>query len=135
MFHCQMTTHAHAIVEVTDASLSWGMQLLNGEYSRAFNRRHLRKGPLLTRRFHSVRIESEAQLASAFRYDARNPVAAGICLSPLDWSHSSYRAALGLEDDGGLTAPARVLDLFGPTGKQAVAALRDFVEWPGARTA
>jgi putative transposase len=58
--YCQMTTHVHAIFEILDSSLSRGMQLLNGEYTRGVNRMHCRRGPLLTRRFHAVRITSEA---------------------------------------------------------------------------
>jgi hypothetical protein len=110
------------------------MQLLNGEYTRALNRLHARNGPLLTRRFHAVGICSEGQLAATFRYDVRNPVAAGICASPLDGPHSSYAAALGLEDDGALTDASRILALFGSDRGSAVAALRDFVEQPRAQT-
>ena len=133
--YCQMTTHVHVIAEVADSSLSLGMQLLNGEYTRAFNRARGRRGPLLTRRFHAVRITTEGQLASTFRYDARNPVAAGACASPLEWRHSSYAAAVGLEDDGSLTDPSRVLAFFGRDRAVAVAELRGFVEGPPARAA
>lgn len=126
----QMTTHVHLILEVSDASLSFGMQLLNGEYTRAVNRRHIRRGPLLTRRFHSVRITSDAQLASAFRYDARNPVAAGISRTAEAWEHGSYRTAIGLEHDGDLTDPSRVLGIFGSGRATAAANLRAFVAWP-----
>lgn len=133
--YCQVTTHVHLIVAIEDASLSLGMQLLNGEYARAFNRTRGRKGPLLTRRFHAVRITTEGQLASTFRYDMRNPVAAGICASPLDWPHSSYAAAIGAEDDGGLTDATGVLDFFGHARDAAIAELRGFVELPTARAA
>lgn len=133
--YCQMTTHAHAIFEVDERCLSRGMHILNGEYTRAMNRAHGRKGPLQTRRFHAVRIRTAKQLASTFRYDARNPVRAGICGSPLGWPYSSYAAAVGLEDDGGLTDTSRVLDHFGRDRDGAVAALRVFVELSETRAA
>lgn len=128
----QMTTHVHLLLDVSDASLSFGMQLLNGEYTRAANRRHSRRGPLLTRRFHAVRIANDGQLASAFRYDARNPVAAGISPSAEAWEHGSYRTAIGLEADGALTDASRVLALFGRDRATAVGSLRAFVAWPRA---
>jgi putative transposase len=128
--YCQMTTHVHTIVEVADTSLSFGMQLLNGEYTRATNREHARRGPLLTRRFHAVRIKSEAQLATAFRYDARNPVAAGVCSSPAEWPYSTYAGAVGLDMQDGMTDPSRVLAVFGAARDAAMRDLRDFVEHP-----
>jgi putative transposase len=130
---CQMTTHVHAIFEILDSSLSDGMRFLNGEYTRALDRMHGRRGPLLTRRFHAVRITSEAHLATTFRYDARNPVAAGACGTPQDWPHSTYASAVGLEDDDGVTDPSRVLAFFGPDADGAIRDLRDFVELPGAK--
>lgn len=133
--HCEMTTHAHLIVAAADTSLSTGMQLLGGEYTRAFNRRHGRHGPLQRRRFGAVRIETDAHLANAFRYVARNPVEAGACRSPLDWPDSSYRAALGLEDDGGLTDASAVLRHFDPDRTRARTELRLFVELPTAARA
>jgi len=133
--HCEMTTHAHLIVAVADGSLSAGMHLLGGEYTRAFNHRHGRKGPLQQRRFGAVRIVTAAHLANAFRYVVRNPVEAGACRSPLDWPDSSYRAALGLEDDGGLTDASAVIHHFGHNRARALAELRLFVELPAAARA
>lgn len=129
---CQMTTHVHTIFEIRDSSISAGMRFLNGEYTRMLNRFHARRGPLLTRRFHAVRITSEAQLASTFRYDARNPVAAGVCSSPADWPYSTYASAVGLEDADELTDPSRVLAFFASDRDGATGDLRDFVELPRA---
>jgi hypothetical protein len=130
--YCQMTTHVHAILEILDSSLSRGMQLLNGEYTRGVNRMHRRRGPLLTRRFHTVRITSEAQLATTFRYDARNPVAARASALPEAWPHSSYASAVEIEEHNGLTDPSRVLAFFGRDRERAIRDLRDFVELPRA---
>ena len=130
--HCEMTTHAHLIVAIADSSLSTGMHMLDGEYTRLFNRRHDRHGPLQRRRFGAVRIEPATHFLNAFRYVARHPVEAGACRSPLDWPASRYRTALGLENDGGLTDPTSVLRLFGPDPVRARAELRLFVELPSA---
>ncbi len=124
---CMMTTHVHLLIDVPDTSLSVGMHRINSVYARAFNRRHQRSGPLQEKRFHAVRIESDAHLVLAFRYIALNPVAAGLCLSPLDWGWSSYRSAVGLEDGFTYLDISRVVGLFG-RGPRAVARLRTYVE-------
>ena len=124
---CLMTTHVHLLIDVPDASLSVGMHRINGVYARAFNRRHERSGPLQEKRFHAVRIESDAHLVLAFRYIARNPVDARLCVSPLDWGWSSYRSAVGLEDGFTYLDISRVLGLFG-RGPRALARLRTYVE-------
>ena len=87
---CLMTTHLHLLVDIPDASLSRGIHLLNSRYVHRFNRRRGREGPVRLRRFHVVRILSDAQLAVCFRYVARNPLEAGATDSPLNWPWSTY---------------------------------------------
>ena len=127
---CLMTTHVHLLIDVPDSSLSAGMHRINSVYARAFNRRHERSGPLQERRFHSTRIESDAHLDLAFRYIARNPVEAHLCISPLDWGWSSYRSAVGLEDGFTYLDISRVVGLYG-RGPRALARLRTSVEAGG----
>jgi putative transposase len=124
---CLLTTHVHLLIDVPDSSLSAGMHRINSVYARALNRRHERSGPLQEQRFHSTRIESDAHLALAFRYIARNPVDAHLCISPLDWGWSSYRSAVGLEDGFTYLDIFRIVGLFG-RGPRALARLRTFVE-------
>ena len=124
---CMMRTHVHLLIDVPDTSLSAGMHRINSVYARAFNRRHERSGPLQEKRFHAVRIESDAHLVLAFRYIALNPVAAGLCLSPIDWGRSSNRSAVGLEDGYTYLDISHVVGLFG-RGPRALARLRTYVE-------
>jgi REP element-mobilizing transposase RayT len=49
--YCLMTNHYHLLVETPNADISVGMQLLNGQYAQAFNRRHGYEGHLFERRF------------------------------------------------------------------------------------
>jgi len=42
--YCLMTNHYHLLLETPAANLSRGMQLLNGTFTQAFNRRHGRVG-------------------------------------------------------------------------------------------
>jgi REP element-mobilizing transposase RayT len=93
---CQLTTHLHAIFEIPDESISFGMHMLNMAYGKGFNDRHDRFGNLLRSRFWSKRIEDERQLLAAFRYVARNPTRAGMCERPEDWPWSSFATSCGL---------------------------------------
>jgi len=45
--YCLMSNHYHLLVETPEPNLSRGMRHLNGVYTQAFNRRHLRSGHVL----------------------------------------------------------------------------------------
>jgi putative transposase len=47
---CLMDTHYHLVVQPSD-DLSDGMRVLNGAHSRAFNKRHGRRGALFESRY------------------------------------------------------------------------------------
>jgi putative transposase len=92
-----MGSHYHALVRIPDARLSLALQRLHTEYSRHHNRRFGRRAHLFRAHPMTREIESDAQLGTACRYLALNPVAAGLVADPLDWPWSSARAHAGLE--------------------------------------
>ncbi len=79
-------------------NLSRGMRHLNGVYTQAFNRRHMRVGHVLQGRFKSILVEKESHLLELARYVVLNPVRAKMVRSAKDWPWSSYRAMAGLEE-------------------------------------
>lgn len=87
---CLMGTHFHYLVETPEPNLSAGMHQLKGFYAQLFNQRHGRVGTLFQSRFHATVIETEEQLAATRDYIAANPVRAGLCARPEDWSWSWY---------------------------------------------
>jgi REP element-mobilizing transposase RayT len=89
---CLMTTHYHLVVVAIVADLSRGMQRLNGDYARGFNRRHGRRGHLWSERFASWVIDDDLHLENTIRYVLLNPVRAGLCKGPEEWpwSGSAY---------------------------------------------
>ena len=89
--YCLMTTHYHLVVATPVDRLSPGMRRLNGDYARAFNKRHGRRGHLWSERFASWVIEDEAHLENTIRYVLLNPVRAGLCRRPEDWPWSASR--------------------------------------------
>ncbi len=95
---CLMGTHYHALVDTPRGNLSEFMRTTNGEYSKAFNRRHARVGHTFEQRFESVLVQREKYLRRVARYIALNPVKACLCRDPSDWPWSTHRATAGLED-------------------------------------
>jgi putative transposase len=117
--YCLMTTHYHLLVRTPRANISQGMHRLNTRYATWFNDRHTQVGHVFQARFHSVLVETEAQLLRVYRYVALNPVRAGICAAPVDWYWSSYAAIRR----GPTTSPrvdrSTLIKLFGhPRGLQ-----------------
>ena len=123
-----MTTHFHLIVRVDAGVLPVAMQRLNCRYACAFNARHGTRGHVMERRYGANRITTDAHLLAAYRYVARNPVAARLCASPQDWPWSSYAATVGLADPISFVDASCVLALFGGPHELAVGRLRGFVE-------
>ncbi|HZS23625.1 MAG TPA: transposase [Gaiellaceae bacterium] len=128
-FFCLMTTHYHLLLEVEEDALQPGMHELNGEYAQEFNRRwgragHLRGGP-----YGAKLVSTDEHLFEVVRYIARNPVEAGMCERPADWTWSSYRGCAGYDDDGfPFVTNDFVLSSFHEDRTRAIRLLRAFVE-------
>ena len=86
---CLMDTHYHLLVQ-PNGGLSDGMRVLNGAHSRAFNKRHGRRGGLFEARYFERTIRDEEHLAGAVAYVHNNPVKAGMVDDPADWAWSTY---------------------------------------------
>src|SRR5256885_1282971 len=57
--YCLMGNHYHLLLEIDEANLSEGMQVLNGTYARGFNERHLRDGCVFGSRFWCSPVTTE----------------------------------------------------------------------------
>jgi putative transposase len=111
--YCLMGNHYHLPVRTLQPTLSRGMQWLNGCSARWFSDRHGLKGHVLFRRFHAVLVESDRQLVETLHYVLRNPVQAGICSRPDDWSWSSYAATIGRQAAPPFLRTDWLVDQFG----------------------
>ena len=125
---CLLTTHWHVIVDTPDDSLARGMQRLVGGYSKRFNERHQRTGYLVRDRYWSRRKDDRASLLEAYRYVARNPVAAGLVERPEDWRWSSYGTTIGASEMFAFVDAQDVLGEFGTSRRTQIRELRRFVE-------
>jgi hypothetical protein len=104
------------------------MHRLVGGYSKRYNDRYARTGYLVRGRYWSRRKASRAALLVAFRYLARNPVAAGLADRPEDWRWSSYGATVGASDLFDFVDASDILGEFGSTRSAQMQGLRRFVE-------
>jgi putative transposase len=95
--YCLMLNHYHLLVTTQEPTLSAGMQWLNSCYAQWFNWKHGHKGHAFFRRFNSVLIKTDSQLAETARYILLNPVRARFCKTAEEWPWSSYRATIGKE--------------------------------------
>jgi REP-associated tyrosine transposase len=124
--YCLLDTHAHLIVKTTIPNLGRGMQRLLGDYARAFNSRHSRNGHVFRRPYYSRRIVEEQHLYATMLYVVLNPVVAGLCAHPAEWTWCSYRQTAF--DEPGFVAPESALTCFGSDVLRARAAYRTAVE-------
>ena len=125
--YCLMGNHYHLLATTQKPTVSRGMQWLNSSYARSFNTHHGYEGHAFFRRFRSVLIRSEAQLAYVARYILLNPVRARLCAAPTDWAWSSYRATMGEAPRPVFLFPERLLTQFGLGVEHARASFAAFM--------
>lgn len=89
---CLMPDHYHLLVKVLkDDCLSKYISNIENSFSRYFNLRFNRKGPLWQSRFKAVRIKNNEQLLHVCRYININPTTSELVENPEDWQFSSYK--------------------------------------------
>ncbi len=77
--YCLMPNHFHLLVQAnSDRGISVAISNLLNSYTRSFNTRHQRVGPLFQGAFKSVPVQSDEQLLHVQRYIHLNPYVAGI---------------------------------------------------------
>mgnify|MGYP001561057033 CR=1 FL=1 len=90
--YCPMPTHLHLILkQLTEKGISRFMNNILNSYTRYFNIKHNRKGPLWEGRFKKVLVESDEQLLHLTRYIHLNPVTGYLVNNPIEWKWSSYQ--------------------------------------------
>ena len=88
---CLMPTHIHFLLkQKAEHGVSKFIGRILNCYSRYFNVKHNRSGPLWTGRFKSVLVTTGEQLLHLTRYIHLNPASAGLVAKPEEWLNSSY---------------------------------------------
>jgi len=87
-----MPDHYHLVIRVqNEKHASLFISLVENSYTRYFNIKHNRKGPLWQNRFKKVVITSSEQLLHVTRYVHLNSTTSGLVTLPESWEFSSYR--------------------------------------------
>jgi len=98
--YCLMPTHIHlALKQLAKSGIHKYMKDILNSYTRYFNIKHKRKGPLWESRFKSVLVDSDEQLLHLTRYIHLNPSTAKLVEKPEDWKFSSYGEYLSRENN------------------------------------
>lgn len=90
--YCIMPDHYHFLLKIlTGNTLSKLISTIENSFTRYFNIKFDRKGPLWQNSFKSVEIRSNEQLLHVSRYIHLNPTTSNLVDKPEDWKFSSYR--------------------------------------------
>jgi putative transposase len=90
--YCVMPDHYHLLIKIiSENHLSKLISTIENSFTRYFNLKFKRKGPLWQSRFKSVYIESNEHLLHVSRYIHLNPTTSYLKNRPEDWPFSSYR--------------------------------------------
>ena len=110
--YCLMTNHVHLLLTPSTADgCAWLMRNLGQRYVQYFNRRYIRRGTLWEGRFHSCLVDTARYVLACYRYVERNPVKAGMVLSPQAYRWSSYSGNAGQADNTLLSPHAEYVAL------------------------
>lgn len=112
---CFMPNHFHFLLcQEREGGISGFIRNLEISYTRFFNIKHERIGPLFQGQFKAVRIEGEEQLIHVSRYIHLNPLTSYVVKRPEqleDYQWSSFLDYIG-ESQGNICNTKPVLDLF-----------------------
>jgi putative transposase len=95
-----MPNHYHLLLrQLEEKGISEFINKVTNSYTKYFNTRHERVGPLLQGQFKAVRIESDEQLIHVSRYIHLNPLVAFLVKDLKEHAYSSYPAYIDLRKD------------------------------------
>ena len=109
--YCLMPNHYHIVAkQLKDNGISIFMSQLQNSYTKRFNTKYRRVGPLLQGAFKAVLVDSDEQLLHVARYVHINPVVARLAKDLSDYKWSSYEEYMNLRS--GFCTKNQVLDFF-----------------------
>lgn len=92
--YCILNSGYLLLVHTKNANLSLAMSVLNAQYSKFFNKKKQKEGPVFKERFKSILIEDESYLISLTRYIHLYPSQEKLIKKPEDYPWSSCKAFL-----------------------------------------
>lgn len=96
--YCLMPNHFHLLLkQINDNGITMFLSKLSNSYTKYFNTRYKRVGPLFQGSFKAVRIESDEQLLHVSRYIHLNPLIDYLIKDLRNYIYSSYLEYLGVK--------------------------------------
>lgn len=109
---CLMSNHFHLVLKQTkDNGITEFLGKISNSYTRYFNTKNGRVGPIFQGEFKSVLVENNEQLLHLSRYVHLNPLVSGITKELGSYRWSSYLEYLGLSNTN-LCSKEIILDQF-----------------------
>ncbi|MCP4360480.1 MAG: transposase [Chloroflexi bacterium] len=94
--YCLMPNHYHFLLrQDNDQSISIFMQRVFNSYTKAFNKRYHRSGPLFAGRYKAKHVADDQYLLHLCRYIHANPVKDGFVTAPEEWQYGNYLEWIG----------------------------------------
>ncbi len=110
--YCLMPNHFHILVRQNkNKGVQEFIGKLSNSYTKYYNTKHGRSGPLLQGEFKAVTIESDEQLLHVSRYIHLNPYVSDLVTNLKDFPYSSYHEFTDLTNDG-ICEKHIILDFF-----------------------
>lgn len=88
--YCLMGNHIHLLLKEDKEPIEQIMKRIATRFVYWYNIKYHRAGHLFQDRFKSEPVENDEYFLTVIRYINQNPVKAGICKKPQDYSFSSY---------------------------------------------
>lgn len=121
--YCLMPNHFHLITkQLQNKGISLFMRDSLNSYSRYFNTKYNRVGPIFQGRFKTVCVEDDEQLMHLSRYIHINPYVANLVNNPKNYSWSSLESYLS-RNESRICHYTEVLELF-----DSVEEYQDFIQ-------
>lgn len=93
--YCLMPNHFHLLViNESERGIESFMRSLATSYSRYFNEKYGRVGPLFQDVYRAASVPNEGVLIHLARYIHRNPIESGLCSRLEEYPYSNYRSYL-----------------------------------------
>jgi len=98
--YCLMPNHIHFMLkQIKDDGISIFMSKLTNSYTKYFNTKNKRVGPLFQGQFKAKLVENDDQLIHLSRYIHLNPLSSGIVKNLNDYQWSSYNEYVSKSDE------------------------------------
>ena len=123
--YCLMPNHYHLFLRTTLANFSRFMKEPNGGYSKAYNSRCRRVGPVFQGRYKALLVQDNEYSLGVARYIHMNPVKAGLVERPQEYPWSSYVEYVG-KGGRGIVERRFLLGFFSGSIARRMSQLRRF---------